>query len=263
VTGETTARDGAGASRASLAADGSDAIFITGAPGSKWSLVAHAVSFADEINTSDVAEHRSYGTAAGATHFGNYFGPGMEYGSEFDRLGEIGKSDLVAELSRPYAEPGGIKLLKSHMFARHLDYLVETFPAARFILVYRTDEECLDWWIEAGGFGISFPDYSWYRELANMREQVAVDNSSLLDFARQHEVALRRPRSLRPLLAALELSWSPERLVERAASSGDGGGAALPTDDPEAIAAALDARAGQVKLAYFWAGRLAGAPGAS
>jgi hypothetical protein len=262
VTRKTTSRENARASGAALAEDGSDAIFITGAPGSKWSLVAHAVSFADQINTSDSGEHRSYESAAGATHFGNYFGPGMEYGSEFDRLDEIGQSDLVAELSKPYAQPGGIKLLKSHMFARHLDYLVETFPAARFILVYRSDAECLDWWIEAGGFEISFPDYSWYRELANMKEQVAVDNRALLDFARAHHLELRRRQSLRPLLEALELSWSQERLVERAASSGDGE-SMLPTDVPDDIAAALDARVRYVKLAYFWAARLPGAAGAS
>jgi hypothetical protein len=261
VTEKTKSASDARTAGGVIAPDGSDAIFITGAPGSKWSLVAHAVSFADGINTSDVAAHRSYGTDAGAAHFGNYFGPGMEYGDEFDRLDEIPKDDLVAELSRPYTEPGGIKLLKSHMFARHLDHLVETFPAARFILVYRGDEDCLDWWIEAGGFGISFPDYSWYRELSNMKDQVAVDNRALLDFVRRNGLELARRRSLKPLLAALELTWSPERLVELA-QSGSTPQMSLPTDDPDAIAAALDASATQAKLAHFWAG-LSGAGGAA
>jgi hypothetical protein len=151
---------------------GEDLIFLTGAPGSKWSTIAHAISFADQINNSDVRPDRSYSGNRAPLHFGNYFGPGMEYGNDFDRLDELPKADLLEQLRLPYSEPGGIRLLKSHLFSRHLPYLKAIFPRARFVLVYRTDDECLDWWLEAGGFSISFPDYSWYREIDRLVELI-------------------------------------------------------------------------------------------
>lgn len=237
--------------RSVIRADGSDAIFITGAPGSKWSLVAYAVSLADGVNTSDAAETRTYGSdAGGPVHFGNYFGPGMEYGQRFDTLDRLTKPELMEELSRPYASADGIKILKSHMFGRHLDHLVPMFPEARFVLVHRPDEECLDWWLEAGGFEISFPDYSWYRELSNMKAQIARDNEAITGFAERHGLRLTRPRSFKPLLGALGLTFAPDRLqmlVGEGADSPFG----VTASDPEEIERALHERAREARLAYF------------
>ena len=222
--------------------DGGDLIFLTGAPGSKWSPIGHALSFARDINVSDRAEHRSYEVDGAALHFGSYFGPGMEHGRHFDALDQIGKADLLSELSRPYSEAGGVKLLKSHMFARHLEHLCQLFPEARFVLVYRSDDDCLDWWTEAGGFDISFPDYSWYREVETMRAQIALDNAAILEFAERHGLRLARRRSLAPLLEALELELEPDRLGAAGA--------------PEEVAAALHAQARLARIVAFRAADL-------
>lgn len=233
-----------------VADDGSDIIFITGAPGSKWSLVAQALSFADEVNISDVAAHRVYGKDTGAVHFGNYFGPGMEYGARFDRMSDLDKLSLMREFSRPYSSADGVKLIKSHMFARHLEFLVRTFPAARFVLVYRTDDACLDWWLEAGGFDISFPDYSWYGEIATMKEQISLDNQAILEFVEQNQLRLKRLRSLKPVFEAFGLGYSPARLVELA-SGEPTSGFALESSDPEDIQELLLRRAVEAKLTWF------------
>ena len=239
--------------------DGSDAIFITGAPGSKWSLVAYAVSLADGVNTSDAAESRTYGAEPGGpVHFGNYFGPGMEYGQRFDTLDRLSKPELMEELSRPYASAEGIKLLKSHMFGRHLDHLVALFPEARFVLVHRPDEECLDWWLEAGGFEISFPDYSWYRELSNMKAQIATDNEAITGFLFRHGLRLTRPRSFKPLLTALGLTYSPDRL-RRLAGEGAENPFGVTASDPAEIEQALHERAREARLAYFRGSEVASA----
>lgn len=233
-----------------LEEDGADVIFVTGAPGSRWSAVAHAVSFADQINRSDSASGRVYARHGKALHFGNYFGPGMGYGDNFDHLDRLSRRELLHEFSRPYADPGGTKLLKSHMFARHLRFLGETFPRARFILAYRPDKACLDWWLEAGGFRISYPDYSWYREVDNMRRQIAVDNHSILEFARANGLRLVQRRTLKPLLSGLGLSFSRGRLGELAAMGADQS-LGIASTDPEEIEQLLHARARLCRLAYL------------
>jgi Sulfotransferase family len=197
---------------------GEDFVFVTGAPGSKWSAIAHAISYADGINNSDVTLSRKYAEVGAPMHFGNYFGPGMEFGNDFDRLEELSREEIERELRRPYSKPGGRLLLKSHLFSRHLGLLAEMFPGARFVLVHRDDDACLDWWLEAGGFDIVFPDYSWYRELDSMRAQIALDNEGIRRLAEERGVPLARRRSFKPLFEALGLSYSAERIAELAST---------------------------------------------
>lgn len=198
--------------------DGSEFIFLTGAPGSKWSAIGHALMYADGINTSDVTRERVHEGDQGPLHFGNYFGPGMEYGDGFDDLSSMSKEDLVEELKAPYENPRGTLLVKSHMFSRHLPYLAQTFPRARFVLVHKPDDECLTWWKRAGGFRISFPDYTWYEDSENMAEQIALDNAGIVEFVRQQGKRLIQHRSMRPVLAALGLNYSTPRIAELAAT---------------------------------------------
>ncbi|GAA2405184.1 hypothetical protein GCM10010191_11230 [Actinomadura vinacea] len=194
-----------------FADDGSGVIFITGAPGSKWSGIAHALSYAEPVNRSDISEDRTYVGEVGVVHLGNYFGPGMEHGEDFDRLSRLDKEDLVTELAKPFSRPGGTMIMKSHLFSRHLDHLRALFPKARMLLVHRSEEECLDWWIDCGGFDISFPDYSWYQNLDNMRVQIARDNSALMDFTRRHGLRFQRYDDLAVVADALGLRFTEER----------------------------------------------------
>lgn len=234
-----------------IAEDGSNVVFITGAPGSKWSGIAHALSYAEPVNNSDNHASRTYVGEVGVVHFGNYFGPGMGFGEDFDRLDELPKDQVIADLSKPFREPGGVVLLKSHLFARHLGHLREMFPRSRTLLVYRTDEECLDWWIQCGAFGISFPDYSWYQEMANMQTQIAIDNAAIREFARENGLTLRRHESLRTVAEALDLRFTYERAAELSSQQferehGFGKGDSSPDD----VLRALEQRADQADLAW-------------
>ncbi len=190
--------------------DGSDIVFVAGAAGSKWSAIAHALMYAEGINVSDLDLDRSHEGEGRALHFGNYFGPGMEFGEGFVDLSTFSREDLLREFAAPYREPGGIKLLKSHFFSRQLPYLVQTFPKARFVLIHRPDAACLDWWQQAGGFSISFPDYSWYGTMDGMAAQIAIDNQGVAAFAAARNARLVRHRSLAPVLARLGLRYTPD-----------------------------------------------------
>lgn len=196
-------------------ADGQDYIFITGAPGSKWSAIARAISEADEIDNSDTSSGRVYRDRARLGHFGNYFGPGMEFGTDFESLDKLSKEAIIRELEAPFASPHGRLLLKSHMFARHLPLLRDLFPRARFVLVYRSDAACLKWWVAAGGFSIAFPDYSWYGEIEALRQQIAVDNAAILAFCKSLGLRPSRYRKLDTLARGLGLTFSRDTLSPR------------------------------------------------
>jgi hypothetical protein len=175
-------------------------IFATGAPGSRWSGLCRLLALAEEVDNSDESPDRRFWN-----HFGNYFGPGMEHGNSFDRLADLGKDEILAELARPFSQPADhkVRLLKSHFFARHLDFIRETMPMARILLVYRTNEECLSWWLEIGGFSIPYPDYSWYQDVDGMRNGIAEENAAILDFASRMSlqfVTLHDPLAAFPLL---------------------------------------------------------------
>jgi hypothetical protein len=186
--------------------DGADLIFITGAPGSKWSAIAHALIYADGVNISDVTAVRAQeGTPL---HFGSYFGPGMEYGAGFENLQSMSRDQLYEEFSKPYTEDGGIRLIKSHLFSRSLPYLRSCFPKAKFLLVHRPNKQCLDWWQKSGGFRIRFPDYTWYENDENMSVQIALDNEGISKFAKSSGRKLTRYDSLQPVLDQLGLKYS-------------------------------------------------------
>lgn len=199
-----------------------DLIFVAGAPGSRWSSVARAISYAAEVNHTDEDACRSYGGPAELAdvtpgHFGNYFGPGMEFGADFERLHTLPVPELRAELLRPFARPGGVLLLKSHYFARHLPYLAEAFPGARFLLVHRDDEACLEWWRTCGGFDIPYPRYDHYRDMEGIRAAIEADNAGILAYAAARGVPLRNDHRLTDLTAQLGLRLCESSMAERAA----------------------------------------------
>ena len=185
--------------------DGSDLIFITGVLGSKWSAIVYALIYAEGVNISDVTVERVQGGIP--LHFGSYFGFGMEYGDGFANLESLGRDALYDEFDKPFSEKGGVRLIKSHLFSRSLPYLRACFPKARFLLVYRTNRQCLDWWQKSGGFRIRFPDYTWYEDSGNMAEQIALDNNGITAFAKATGHDLVRHDSLQPVLDSLGLNY--------------------------------------------------------
>jgi hypothetical protein len=172
---------------------GKDLIIATGAPGSQWSGQLRILTSNININRSDETEARLYDhiaihpktgkPVARGWHRGAYWGPDHELGHTFDRLDLMSKEQVITEFKKAFSnwEPG-VKIIKSHWFAYHLPLLKEMFPDAKFIAVYRTNEECFDWWHVCGGWDISYPHYTWYKDDNGMRTQIAIENKHILDF---------------------------------------------------------------------------------
>lgn len=171
--------------------DESKLIFWTGAPGSRWSGIAKELCTCSEVDNSDWAAHRTYNDD---THFGNYFGPGMEYGDSFDDMGSMPKQWILTELGKPYSEDqnGRVRILKSHMFSRNLGWIKQNFPTSTIATIWRDNDQCLEWWLEAGGFDITYPDYKYYKNEAVMRDQIIIENLAIVGFGMRGNYTLKK-----------------------------------------------------------------------
>lgn len=178
--------------------DGSDLIFATGAPGSKWSKVLSILSHHKDINSSDKHKFPTYSSVAtfpnGKTkkvgmHSSAYFGPGNGIGEDFHLLKKLTKETFISEVSSAFDNfDDGIKIVKSHWFSYNLDWLKENFPKAKFLFVYNGNEEAFKWWHLVGGWNIKFPQYTWYETNERLYERICVENGLMLDFMKRNKV---------------------------------------------------------------------------
>lgn len=155
-------------------------IFVSGAPGSKWSSVVKNIYYSASIDRSDArADREYYHDATGQyqlMHMGVYWGPGMEFGSWFDQLDQYSQQENEKEFDRPFFGQG-TRIVKSHMFGYHIDYIKQTWPDCPVVLVDRSDDACLGWWVQCGEFGITYPCYGdYYKNLRQMAECIRKEN---------------------------------------------------------------------------------------
>lgn len=153
-------------------------IFFTGVPGSKWSGIAQILE--DNIsyfNTSDRQANKNYSRADFSGHKGAYFGHGMEYESRLDDS---------SYLDKPWDSPTGFRLIKSHEWAYVLEDIKDQYPNDWIMLIYRPDMTSYAWWHEAGGFKITYPNYSYYKDSSTMLSHIVNQNKCLLKFANKH-----------------------------------------------------------------------------
>lgn len=166
-------------------------IFVAGAPGSKWSSVVKNIYYSSSIDRSDYSNTRTYYHSAWGEpelmHIGSYFDPGMEFGRRFMRLPNISKADAECEFNRPFNDHGR-RIIKSHVFCHHLEYIKNTWPEMPIILVYRPNDACLGWWVKCGQFDITYPNYQYYSNLEMMAMHIDQQNADMLQFAKQHNV---------------------------------------------------------------------------
>ena len=162
-----------------------DFIFVLGAPGSRWSGVAKSIYFSKDIDRSDSSAERQYHNPHNQQlmHLGAYWDPGMEFGRDLDRFDSLSKTELTEEFNRPFMGTGR-RIIKSHILTEHVGHLSLLFRSP-IVLVYRTNQDCFDWWHEAGGWNITYPSYSWYRDDAKMQEEIARQNAALTRFKDQ------------------------------------------------------------------------------
>jgi hypothetical protein len=159
-------------------------IFVAGAPGSKWSSVVKNIYYSPDVDQTDYSDSRTYyHDASGETqlmHLGVYFDPGMEFGHMLDTMDQYTKEDLEAEFDRPFSGTG-VRIIKSHVFANHIDFIRETWPDCPIVLVHRPDDACLGWWVKCGHFDITYPSYAgYYKDLKTMAEIIRQQNSGLV-----------------------------------------------------------------------------------
>jgi|TARA_R110000764_G_scaffold104886_2_gene190545 hypothetical protein len=159
-------------------------IFVTGAPGSKWSSVCKNIYFSSSVNRSDYTEDRTYYHSAWGEpklmHLGAYFDPGMEFGDWFDNISLHTKEQCEAEFNRPFPMQRGTKIIKSHVFAYNISYLREHWPDCPIVLVHRNNDACLGWWVRCGEFNITYPTYNkYYKNLKQMGSEINRQNSSI------------------------------------------------------------------------------------
>lgn len=158
-------------------------IFVAGAPGSKWSSVVKNIYWSSSIDASDYADNRVYYHDASGRmdlmHLGAYFDPGMEFGDWFEQLDRHSKEQCEKEFDRPF-RGSGVRIIKSHVFAHHVDFIKATWPDCPMILVHRPDDAALGWWVKCGHFDITYPDYSqYYVDLRRMAAVIARQNRDI------------------------------------------------------------------------------------
>jgi hypothetical protein len=161
-------------------------IFLAGAPGSKWSSVAKNIYYSPDIDRSDYRDDWTYyHDASGQTelmHLGAYFDPGMACPLPED-LTVLDRQQLEESFDYPFNKDSTeIRIIKSHIFAyeKNIRHLREQFLDCAIVLVHRSDDSCLGWWVKCGHFDITYPDYhEYYRDLRTMAGIIAQQNDGI------------------------------------------------------------------------------------
>ena len=166
-------------------------IFVAGAPGSKWSSVVKNIYYSSDVDQSDYSDARTYYHDASGQldlmHLGAYFDPGMEFGGFFNDLSNHSKEACEAEFDRPFSG-SGVRIIKSHVFANHIDYIRDTWPDCPIVLVHRDDDACLGWWVKCGHFDITYPLYhDYYKNLKTMASIIKQQNAGIQQAWHSHK----------------------------------------------------------------------------
>jgi hypothetical protein len=191
-------------------------IFVVGAPGSKWSSVVKNIYYSHSVDRSDYSKERTYYHDARGImdlmHLGAYFDPGMEFGNFFHRLNEHSFYECETEFDAPFSG-SGVRIIKSHVFANHIDYIKETWPDCPVVLVHRDDDACLGWWVKCGHFDITYPDYAeYYKDLRTMATIIRQQNAGIV--AAQRRYSGQNPLTNHKLASLLNIAPPPAEYAQ-------------------------------------------------
>jgi hypothetical protein len=166
-------------------------ILFTGAPGSRWSSVAENIYRSPDIDQTDGNGRNTYRKGV-VKHEGAYFDPGMEF------------ENSITNWDKPFSGLGK-RIIKSHTFAHRLNDLKKLgYP---IVMVYRNDVECLKWWNDAGGFDITYPDYSYFKDQDTMWSHIQSENRDIMQFVRDNADRITSPVDNVDLCRALEINF--------------------------------------------------------
>jgi hypothetical protein len=167
-------------------------VFVAGVPGSSWSMLSHRLKSMIDADPTDYDENRTFKFGKHkelGSHHGCYFGPNNEFGEHFDDIASnYTLEEFVNECQLPFAKDDKPKMIRSHWFSRQLDWLWDNFKGHDLFLIYKNDQIAFDHWIMRGGFDITHPVYTWYKDPENMRSAIALENSAILDFAARKQL---------------------------------------------------------------------------
>jgi hypothetical protein len=136
----------------------------------------------------------------------------MEFGRFFHRLPEYDYYQCEAEFDAPFSGEG-VRIIKSHVFADHIDYIKETWPDCPIVLVHRDDDACLGWWVKCGHFDITYPDYAeYYKNLRTMATIIRQQNAGIM--AAQRQYSGRNPLTNHELASLLNIAPPPEEYTQ-------------------------------------------------
>ena len=191
-------------------------IFVSGAPGSKWSSVVKNIYYSADIDSSDYSEERTYWHDASGTHdlmhLGVYWGPAMEFGDWFEQLDQHTKEENEAEFDLPFISTG-VRIIKSHVFGYHIDYIKRTWPDCPIVIIDRSDDACLGWWVKCGEFKITYPLYrDYYKNLREMTAAIARVNAGNRQAVSEHPGVI--PETNRMLCRMLNIAQPPKEYYQ-------------------------------------------------
>ena len=188
-------------------------IFVTGAPGSKWSSVVKNIYYSPDIDRSDSSLGRTY---RDELHLGAYWDPGMEFGQFFHRLSEHDHYQCETEFDAPFTGLG-VKIIKSHYFALHIDFIKSTWPDCPIVLAHRPDDACLGWWVKCGGFDIAYPSYTHYASFDNMAQKIQQQNAGIVSAALRYPG--KNPLTNQQLARMLNIAAPPDKYEQNYGAS--------------------------------------------
>jgi hypothetical protein len=200
-------------------------IFLAGAPGSKWSSVAKNIYYSADIDRSDYRDSWTYyHDASGQTelmHLGAYFDPGMACPLPED-LTVLNRQQLEESFDYPFNKDStGIRIIKSHIFSyeKNIRHLREQFLDCAIVVVQRSNDAALGWWVKCGHFDITYPDYhEYYRDLRTMAGIIARQNSGIEQAIADTPTAVT-VRNNHQLCRILGIALPPEQYWQNYAAS--------------------------------------------
>lgn len=190
---------------------------MAGAPGSKWSSVAKNIYHSPSIDRSDYSGARTYYHDAPGhpqlMHMGAYFDPGMEFDLP-EYLTDLTKQQAETLFDRPFTGTG-VRIIKSHIFsyAENIQYLKQHWPESSVVLVHRSDDSCLGWWVKCGHFDITYPLYhGYYRDLRHMATIIQRQNQGIQ--TAWHQYSGQEPATNQLLAEMLNIQAPPIQDVQ-------------------------------------------------
>ena len=95
-----------------------------------------------------------------------------------------------------------MRIIKSHVFAHHIDFLKDNWPDCPIVLVHRDNDACIGWWVRCGHFDITYPLYhKYYVNLKEMSKIIDDQNRDIVNaWKRYGGISPRNNRDLADIL---------------------------------------------------------------